>query len=136
MLAASGIDAVEVRSRPRRLLVSTGEELAAPGAPLGPGQIHDANGVALAAALAEVGVIVTTARVTDDAAALVAVVARHAAEVDLVLTSGGVSAGAYEVVRDAFEGSGVTFGSVAMQPGGPQGWGTVRVHDRELPRAR
>ncbi|KPG79416.1 molybdopterin-binding protein, partial [Frigoribacterium sp. RIT-PI-h] len=101
--------------------------------PLGPGQIHDANGVALAAALAEVGVIVTPARVTDDAAALVAVAARHAAEVDLVLTSGGVSAGAYEVVRDAFEGSGVTFGSVAMQPGGPQGWGTVRVHDRELP---
>jgi molybdopterin molybdotransferase len=133
VLAASGIDAVEVRSRPRLLLVSTGEELAAPGAPLGPGQIHDANGVALAAALAEVGVTVTTARVTDDAAALIAVVARHAAEVDLVLTSGGVSAGAYEVVRDAFEGSGVTFGSVAMQPGGPQGWGTVRVHDRELP---
>ncbi|MET4051566.1 molybdopterin molybdotransferase [Frigoribacterium sp. PvP054] len=133
VLAASGIDAVEVRSRPRLLLVSTGEELAAPGAPLGPGQIHDANGATLAAALAEVGVDVTVARVTDDAAALLAVVARHADAVDLVLTSGGVSAGAYEVVRDAFEGVGVTFGSVAMQPGGPQGWGAVRVHDRDLP---
>ena len=133
VLAASGLAGVEVRSRPRLLLVSTGEELAAPGEPLGAGQIHDANGTALAAALAEVGAAVVAERVTDDAAALLAVVARHADDVDLVLTSGGVSAGAYEVVRDAFEGSGVTFGSVAMQPGGPQGWGTVRVHDRSLP---
>ena len=61
------------------------------------------------------------------------VVARHGADVDLVLTTGGVSAGAYEVVRDAFEASGVVFGSVAMQPGGPQGHGTLTVGHRALP---
>src|SRR5699024_3648319 len=45
---------------------------------------------------------------------------------DLLVTSGGVSAGAYEVVKDAFTGAGVDFGKVAMQPGAPQGWGTIR----------
>ena len=133
VLAAAGVREVVVRRRPRLLLVSTGEELAAPGADLGPGAIHDANGTALAAALAEVGVDVVTERVTDDAATLLAVVARHGADVDLVLTTGGVSAGAYEVVRDAFEASGVVFGSVAMQPGGPQGHGTLTVGHRALP---
>ena len=130
--AASGIANVDVVRRPRLLLVSTGEELAAPGSELAPGLIHDANGASLAAALVDVGVEVVVERVSDDAAALIAVVARHAAHVDLVVTTGGVSAGAYEVVRDAFEDAGVTFGSVAMQPGGPQGWGTVGVHGRSL----
>ncbi|WP_235476290.1 molybdopterin molybdotransferase MoeA [Frigoribacterium sp. Leaf263] len=133
VLAAAGLGEVAVRRRPRLLLVSTGEELAAPGAELGPGEIHDANGVALAAALAEVGVEVVAERVTDDAATLTALVARHAADVDLVVTTGGVSAGAYEVVRDAFETAGVVFGSVAMQPGGPQGHGPLSVGDRRLP---
>jgi molybdopterin molybdotransferase len=50
----------------------------------------------------------------------------HLADVDLVLTSGGVSAGAYEVVKDAFTGRGVEFRKVAMQPGGPQGAGRYR----------
>jgi len=133
VLAASGLASVPVVRRPRLLLVSTGEELAAPGEPLAPGTIHDANGAGLAAALVDVGVDVVVERVPDDADALLAVVARHADGVDLVLTTGGVSAGAYEVVRDAFEAAGVVFGHVAMQPGGPQGWGTLTVHDRALP---
>lgn len=133
VLAAAGLGEVPVRRRPRLLLVSTGEELAAAGSELAPGAIHDANGAALAAALADVGVEVVPARVTDDAASLLATVARHADDVDLVVTTGGVSAGAYEVVRDAFEASGVVFESVAMQPGGPQGRGTLTVHERTLP---
>jgi len=133
VLAASGLATVEVVRRPRLLLVSTGEELSAPGAALAPGTIHDANGAGLAAALVDVGADVVVERVSDDADALLAVLARHAGSVDLVLTTGGVSAGAYEVVRDALETRGVTFGHVAMQPGGPQGWGAVSVHDRTLP---
>ena len=133
VLAASGLATVEVVRRPRLLLVSTGEELSAPGAALAPGTIHDANGAGLAAALVDVGADVVVERVSDDADALLAVLARHADSVDLVLTTGGVSAGAYEVVRDALETRGVTFGHVAMQPGGPQGWGAVSVHDRTLP---
>ena len=63
--------------------------------------------------------------VPDDVAQFLAVLAERAAGVDLVLTSGGVSAGAYEVVKDALAGRGVTFGKVAMQPGGPQGAGRL-----------
>jgi molybdopterin molybdotransferase len=133
VLAASGLASVPLVRRPRLLLVSTGEELAAPGEPLAPGTIHDANGASLTAALVDVGVDVVVERVADDADALFAVVTRHADDVDLLLTTGGVSAGAYEVVRDAFESAGVTFGHVAMQPGGPQGWGRITVHDRVLP---
>ncbi len=57
----------------------------------------------------------------------------HAAEVDLLITVGGVSAGAREVVRDALAPLGVQFGSVAMQPGGPQGLGAIEVAGRDQP---
>ena len=63
--------------------------------------------------------------VPDDVAQFLAVLAERAAGVDLVLTSGGVSAGAYEVVKDALAGRGVTFGKVAMQPGRSAGRGSV-----------
>jgi len=132
LLAAAGLAAVAVVPRPRVLLVSTGEELARPGAPLGPAQVHDANGVALAALLAGVGAEVETAQVSDDAVALTALLESRAPRADLVVTTGGVSAGAYEVVRDALEPRGVAFGGVAMQPGGPQGWGALAVGGREV----
>ena len=61
----------------------------------------------------------------DDPRLLRAVFTDRDHEIDLVLTTGGVSTGDYEVVRDVFEPAGVTFGSVAMQPGGPQGFGTA-----------
>ena len=63
--------------------------------------------------------------VPDDVAQFLAVLGERAAGVDLVVTSGGVSAGAYEVVKDALADRGVTFGKVAMQPGGPQGAGRL-----------
>jgi len=61
--------------------------------------------------------------VPDDVPAFHAALADRLSEVDLVLTSGGVSAGAYEVVKEALSGQGVEFLKVAMQPGGPQGAG-------------
>ncbi|WP_425953693.1 gephyrin-like molybdotransferase Glp [Xylanimonas sp. McL0601] len=123
-LAAAGVGQVEVARAPRVLLVSTGSELAPAGAALGPAQVHDANGAALAAALAQAGARVVASVVPDEPDALLAVLAA-ASDVDLVLTSGGVSAGAYEVVRQTLADA--WFGSVAVQPGGPQGCGTVRV---------
>lgn len=125
-LAAAGVAEVLVRPRPRVLLLSTGDELRAPGEPLAPGQIHDANTTSLTAALQESGAVVSHASVSDAASAVLDEIAKHP-DVDLVLTAGGVSAGAFEVVRDALEGAGVTFGSIAMQPGGPQGFGTLAV---------
>ncbi|WP_336626731.1 MULTISPECIES: molybdopterin molybdotransferase MoeA [unclassified Microbacterium] len=125
-LGAAGITTAPVRPRLRVLLVSTGHELRAPGEALGSGQIHDANTSSLSAALAECGAIVEPAFAPDDAAAVHRALATHP-NVDLVVTTGGVSAGAFEVVRDALEPAGVRFGHVAMQPGGPQGLGAARL---------
>ncbi|PJI84731.1 gephyrin-like molybdotransferase Glp [Luteimicrobium subarcticum] len=126
-LVAAGVAEVAVRRAPHVLLVSTGSELAPAGASLGPAQVPDVNGAALAAALREVGARVTTAVVPDDDDALARALADVPADVDVVVTSGGVSAGAYEVVRQTLGAGDVWFGHVAMQPGGPQGAGTVRV---------
>ena len=127
VLAASGVAAVPVRRRVRVTVLSTGHELRQPGDALGPGQIFDANSAALTRALAEVGADVrTVAAVSDDPEAFSRQLAALGAETDLLVTTGGVSAGAYEVVRETLAGAGVDFVGVRMQPGGPQGSGALR----------
>ncbi|WP_123744404.1 gephyrin-like molybdotransferase Glp [Saccharothrix texasensis] len=124
LAAALGFGSLPVRRRPRVLVLSTGSELVGPGVPLEPGQIYESNGVMLAAAVREAGGEAELLRfVPDDVERFHAAIAPRLASVDLLLTSGGVSAGAYEVVKDAFTGRGVEFTKVAMQPGGPQGAG-------------
>ena len=132
LAAAVGAGSLAVRRRPRVLVLSTGSELVAPGEPLRHGQIHESNGPMLAAAITDAGGVAELLRfVPDDVDQFLgtldeALAARADDPVDLVLTSGGVSAGAYEVVKDAFTGRGVTFSKVAMQPGMPQGLGHHR----------
>ncbi|KQM81140.1 gephyrin-like molybdotransferase Glp [Agromyces sp. Leaf222] len=120
--AASGLTELLVRERVRVAVVSTGSELVAPGAELGPGEIPDANGIALAAAVRAAGaLVVREARVRDDVERLRAELdAARDAGAELVITSGGISKGAYEVVRELLEPLGAWVGAVAMQPGGPQ----------------
>jgi molybdopterin molybdotransferase len=128
LAAAVGCATVPVRRRPTVLVLSTGSELVAPGAPLRPGQIYESNGPMLAAAVEDAGGRAELLRfVPDDVDRFIATLAQRleGGRVDLVLTSGGVSAGAYEVVKDAFTGRGVEFARVAMQPGGPQGAGRL-----------
>jgi molybdopterin molybdotransferase len=128
LAAAVGAATLDVRRRPRVLVLSTGSELVGPGAPLRHGQIYESNGPMLAAAVEDAGGEAELLRfVPDDAAQFLATLAARVRDgaVDLVLTSGGVSAGAYEVVKDALTGRGVEFAKVAMQPGGPQGAGRV-----------
>jgi molybdopterin molybdotransferase len=127
VLTALGIREVVVRRRPRVLVCSTGSELAEDPVP-GSGQIRDANGALLAAAVEEAGgLAVRQLWVADDVPAFLALLDEQLAsgDVDLVLTSGGVSAGAYEVVKEGLGPRGVEFTKVAMQPGMPQGSGLV-----------
>ncbi|WP_240691599.1 gephyrin-like molybdotransferase Glp [Arthrobacter sp. CAU 1506] len=128
LLAALGLASAAVRPRLRVLLLSTGDEVVAAGGALDAGQIFDANNTMLAASLREAGCEVVESRILADAAPefrrlLDAELRRQRA--DLVLTSGGISKGAFEVVRLALEPEGVAFGPVAMQPGGPQGAGRI-----------
>ena len=118
VLAAAGITEVAVIARPRVSIITTGSELVQPGATPVLGQVFDSNGTALAAAVVAAGAVVAArAHVTDDPAELIAALAVPA---DLVLTSGGISMGDYEVVRELLEPRGASVGHVAMQPGGPQ----------------
>ncbi|WP_275006132.1 molybdopterin molybdotransferase MoeA [Promicromonospora iranensis] len=122
--AACGITRLAVRTPVSVAVVSTGSELVAPDGEPGPGQIWDANGPALAAAIrAAGGHVGLRLSVPDDAEIVRMGLERAAALCDVVLTTGGVSQGAYEVVKDALPE--ITFRSVAMQPGGPQGLGRV-----------
>jgi molybdopterin molybdotransferase len=128
LAAAVGVATVEVRRPPNVLVLSTGSELVAPGQPLKYGQIYESNGTMLAAAVREAGGRAEQLSfVPDDVPTFLAVLGERisASESDLVLTSGGVSAGAYEVVKEALADRGVRFVRVAMQPGGPQGAGRL-----------
>ncbi|GAB18020.1 molybdopterin biosynthesis protein MoeA [Gordonia effusa NBRC 100432] len=119
-LAATGTGTVEVFRRPRVAVISTGSELVAPGDPLGFGQVYESNSVILSALCAAHGADLTyTGRAGDDGD-FEQKLAAAAASADVVLTSGGVSMGEREPVRDLLSGVG-WFGPIAMQPGGPQG---------------
>jgi molybdopterin molybdotransferase len=128
LLAAAGHGTALARPCPRVTVISTGNELAEPGAPVVPGQIWESNSVMLAAAARQLG---CTARrypiVPDDTDKLLAAIEDAAAGADLLLTSGGVSMGGeHDVVKAALRRLGtVRFTKVAMQPGMPQGFGLV-----------
>jgi molybdopterin molybdotransferase len=131
LLAAVGRAAVAVRPRPRVVVVSTGSELAPPGADLAPGQIHDSNGPMLTAAAQAAGAVAyRAAAVADEPATLRAALEDQLSRADLIVTSGGVSVGAYDVVKEALSEpggvvGGVEFRRLAMQPGKPQGFGLL-----------
>ncbi|MCC9178832.1 molybdopterin molybdotransferase MoeA [Arthrobacter sp. zg-Y750] len=128
LLAGLGLAEVPVRARPRVLLLTTGDEVREPGQQLDPGQIHDANTTLLRTSLEQAGAQVLRSRILADSPEEFSALLRAdlvADAPDLVLSSGGISKGAYEVVRQALASADVRFLSVAMQPGGPQGIGTV-----------
>ena len=141
-LASVGLGSVLVRPQVRVAVVSTGAELRDAGQALEPGTIPDSNSLLLAGLVAEHGAVCTSvARSGDTAEALAEVLRQAAAGADLIVTSGGVSAGAFDPLTmlahaDQREGAPVhlDFVKVAMQPGKPQGHGWVRADDgRRVP---
>jgi molybdopterin molybdotransferase len=128
LLAAAGLGTVTARPRPRVTVISTGNELVEPGNELVPGQIWESNATMLTAAAREAG---CDARrhpiVRDSTDAVLAAVRDALAGADLLITSGGVSMGGeHDVVKAALATLGtVSFRKIAMQPGMPQGFGTV-----------
>ncbi|PBC63120.1 molybdopterin molybdenumtransferase MoeA [Streptomyces sp. Tue6028] len=134
LLAAIGRGTVRVRPRPRVVVLSTGSELVQPDEALGSGQIYDSNSFALCAAARDAGAIsYRVGAVADDAETLRATIEDQLIRADLVVTTGGVSVGAYDVVKEALSsvgdedeaGGGVEFRKLAMQPGKPQGFGSI-----------
>ena len=147
-LASTGAGSVRVVPRARVAVVSTGAELVDPGAALPAGSIPDSNSVLLSGLVVEHGAaLASVTRSADTAASLAGALTAAAASADLIVTSGGVSAGAFDPLtmlaedraaldQDRAAGAAIRlrFARVAMQPGKPQGHGTVRADDgREVP---
>lgn len=132
LLAALGRGRVRASPRPRVVVMSTGSELVEPGSgPLAPDRIYDANSFLLAAAVKAHGGIPQRAHATDDDPdAFAAALEDQLLRADVVVTSGGVSKGTHDVVKEVLRGGGrlpghVDFVEVAMQPGKPQGFGRL-----------
>jgi putative molybdopterin biosynthesis protein len=123
MLAACGLAEVAVVRRPKVAVLSTGDELTKPGAPLRPGAVYDSNGAIIAAAVAEAGgEPVAYGAFPDDAAVLEAALRQALGECDMVVLSGGTSKGAGDLSHTIVGGlgaPGILVHGVALKPGKP-----------------
>jgi molybdopterin molybdotransferase len=127
-LATIGVVGPIVAKRPRVAVMSTGDELVPPdSAELAPGMIRDSNRPMLISLLEGAGaVVIDMGRIPDDAGLLRAALGEAAAEADVIVTSGGVSMGEFDVIKHVLRKEAeVEFFTVAMKPGKPQGFGTV-----------
>ncbi len=131
LLAALGHGQVRARPRPRLVVLSTGSELREPGTGLGRDSVYDSNSYMLAAAARRAGATpYRVGVVPDDPQQFSDALSDQLVRADLVVTSGGVSKGEYDIVKEVLSTLGtVQFAEVAMQPGKPQGFGTVGDDD-------
>jgi len=134
VIAAAGRGAVLVRPRPRVVVLSTGNELAEPGTPVTLGRIWDSNSFMLAAAAREAGGLAyRRAVLPDHPDEILPAIEDQLVRADLMITTGGVSMGGeHDVVKAALQRLGtIAFRKVAMQPGMPQGFGTVALPEAQ-----
>jgi molybdopterin molybdotransferase len=135
VLAAAGVATVECARRPRLEILTTGDELRAPGEPLAPGQIHDSNRFTLAALASRAGAEPCYGgALADDLEATVAAIEPRLGA-DLLVIAGGVSVGRHDHVKEALRRLGVAevFWRVAMRPGAPTWFGVLRREGGERP---
>ena len=127
LLAGIGRYRVKVMPAPRVVIVSIGDELVEPGQPRDPGDVFDANGHALASAVTDAGGrAFRVAAVPDELSALAETIEDQLVRADLVITTGGLSAGQGDTVKEVLAPLGsVRFDAVAMVPGRQLGLGTV-----------
>ncbi|HEY7363985.1 MAG TPA: gephyrin-like molybdotransferase Glp [Methylomirabilota bacterium] len=127
LIASLGYAQILVTQRPRVALLSTGDEVAEPGAPRKPGQIYDANRSALRGLAEQCGAVVTDLGIVPDRREVLRARLEQAAGIaDVVVSSGGVSVGAYDLVKEVLtEVGGIDFWQVAMQPGRPLAVGRI-----------
>jgi molybdopterin molybdotransferase len=127
LIASLGAWQVAVRRRPRVALMSTGDEVAEPGSPRRPGQIYDANRFTLRGSIEQCGGEVSDLGIVPDVRDTLRASLENAARAaDIVVTSGGVSVGVYDLVKDVLQELGaIDFWQVAMQPGRPFAVGRI-----------
>jgi len=127
LLAAVGVGQVQVTPKPRVVVISTGDELIEAGTLPGFGQVVDSNGLMLTAAVRALDCIpFRVGCVRDDARTFLSTIESQLLRADAVITTGGVSMGAYDTVKEVLSRVGtMRFDKVAMQPGMPQGFGTL-----------
>jgi molybdopterin molybdotransferase len=134
LLGATGHVTVEVHRRPRVAVVSTGDELMPLGEPLGPAQIYDSNGPALAAQARAAGAEVRRLGIARDTLPdLLGLLGEAVAWADVVVLSGGVSVGAHDHVKAAFSTLGtMSLWRVAIKPGRPFAFARARAGERDV----
>jgi molybdopterin molybdotransferase len=127
LLAVAGLSRIRVVPRPRVVILSTGDELVEVGASPSFGQIVDSNSVMLSAAVTAVGATpFRVGGVPDDARVLKDTLEGQLVRADAIVTTGGVSMGAYDTVKEVLSRVGtMQFDKVAMRPGMPQGFGVL-----------
>ncbi len=135
VLASLGNENATVIRRPVVSVLSTGDELCAAGKQLAPGQIYDSNSYTIAANIARCGGVARIIGIGRDTVASLQETIRHGLDADMLITSGGVSKGDYDVVKDVLAQMGnVSFWTVRMKPGKPIAFGTLKAGDgREVP---
>jgi molybdopterin molybdotransferase len=126
LAASGGHTALAVRRRPRVAVIATGDELVRPGQALQADQIISSNGVGLATLIAAAGGVPADLGIAADTPEAIAAAVRAAKGADVLVTIGGASVGAHDLVHPTLEAEGVTFDfwKIAMRPGKPLMFGT------------
>src|SRR5207248_7605753 len=121
LLASQGLSEVAVGGEVRAAIISTGDELAVPGAKLQPGQIYDSNSILLQSLLKRSGAVVASAENCSDDSGLLRTAIQTAAKNEILIVSGGVSVGEHDLVQSTLRelGAKIDIWRVAIKPGKP-----------------